>query len=78
MASRLVMRKVRRQKFEAGDYVTMASMICLIVQAVLVHFALAWGTSISHFQDYVEDNWDKSLRELGGKLAIISRVFLIT
>jgi hypothetical protein len=77
MAIRLVMRKLRRQKFELGDYITMAAIFCLIVQNILVHMTLVLGTTVGHVFDSNIRN-ELPQRKVGAVCAVISRVFLIT
>lgn len=82
MVLRLVMRKVRRQKFEVGDFITMVAIICLIAQNCLVHIILRLGTNLIRPEDM--DEYFKSPlealrnRALGGKLTIVNRVVMIT
>jgi hypothetical protein len=78
MILRLIMRKVRKQRFEAGEDVTMACMFSLLALNGMNHVVLIWGTND------MTDNFRASRiftadeiyqREMGSKLAIIDRLF---
>jgi hypothetical protein len=78
MILRLIMRKFRKQRFEASDYVTMVCMFCLLARNGLVHVVLIWGTNAltddfraSHI--FTADEIYQ--RETGSKLAVINRLF---
>ncbi|KAJ6440842.1 PTH11-type GPCR protein [Purpureocillium lavendulum] len=45
MAARLVGRKMFGQSYVAGDYLTMAAILCVVARVALVHVVLLWGTS---------------------------------
>ncbi|KAH7142934.1 hypothetical protein B0J13DRAFT_444982 [Dactylonectria estremocensis] len=45
MGTRLVLRKMARQPFNLGDYLTMAACLCCMVRLSLIHVVLIWGTN---------------------------------
>jgi hypothetical protein len=78
MILRLIMRKLRKQRFEVSDYVTMACMLCLLARSAFDHVVIIWGTSdvteafrASHV--FTADDIYK--REVGSKLVVATRLF---
>lgn len=45
--ARLILRKVKGQRFNAGDYWTMSASVFLIVRVVVSHYILLHGTTTS-------------------------------
>jgi hypothetical protein len=81
MTLRLVMRKLRHERFGPSDYVTMACMFCLLVRNGMNHVVLIWGTNdvTEAFRaSYVFTADDIYQREVGSKLVIINRLFYNT
>lgn len=78
MGVRLVWRKIARQPFNMGDYLTMAACLCCMVRLALIHVVLTWGTNnvpaaIRKTKIFTEDEIYR--REIGSKFAIANRVF---
>ena len=46
-ALRLILRKARRQEYNAGDMFTLVASICVLVRVVFVHLITVWGTTNS-------------------------------
>ncbi|KAL1621643.1 hypothetical protein SLS56_009113 [Neofusicoccum ribis] len=81
MAVRLAMRKVRRQRFVLGDYLTMAAVVCAFVRLGMIHVVISWGTN--NMSPKLRDSTDWTAdeifrRETGSKLAVANRVFYNT
>lgn len=47
--ARLLLRKAKGQRFNAGDYWTMGASVFLIVRVVVSHYILLHGTTTSKF-----------------------------
>jgi NhaP-type Na+/H+ or K+/H+ antiporter len=78
MGLRLTWRKVARQDFNLGDYVTMAAIVCCVTRAGLIHVVLTWGTSnipaaVRASHTFTEEEIYQ--REVGSKLSIVNRFF---
>ncbi|KAM5343472.1 hypothetical protein ACJ41O_012009 [Fusarium nematophilum] len=78
MGVRLVWRKVARQPFNLGDYLTMAACLCCLVRLALIHVVLTWGTNnvpaaIRKTKVFTDDEIYR--RTIGSKFAIANRVF---
>lgn len=77
MILRLVMRKLRKQRFEASDYVTMACMFLLLARTTLDHVVIIWGTNdvTEAFRaSHVFTADDIYQREVGSKLIVTTRL----
>lgn len=78
MALRLIMRKLRKQRFEASDYVTMACMLCLLARNGMTHVILIWGTNAlteAFRASHIFTADEIYQRETGSKLSVINRLF---
>jgi hypothetical protein len=78
MGLRLTMRKVRGQRFDASDYITMTCMGCLMARLSMVHVILLWGSNNLTDQQratIVFTDQEIYRRIIGGKLTIINRTF---
>lgn len=78
MLARLVWRKVAKQPFNMGDYLTMAACICLVARVGLIHVVLTWKTnnmSAALRKTYVFTEDDIYRRTVGSKLSLVNRVF---
>lgn len=78
MGVRLLWRKIARQPFNTGDYLTMAACLCCMVRLALIHVVLTWGTNnvpaaVRKTKIFTEDELYR--REIGSKFAIANRVF---
>lgn len=47
--ARLILRKVKGQRFNAGDYWTMSAGVFLIARVAVSHFILLHGTTTSRY-----------------------------
>ncbi|KKY13594.1 putative pth11-type gpcr protein [Diplodia seriata] len=78
MATRLVLRKVRGQAFQVGDYLTMAAIFCAFVRLGLIHVVITWGTNNMPPTLRDKTHWTPEKvyrREIGSKFALVNRVF---
>lgn len=77
MILRLIMRKVRKQRFEASDYVTMACMFFLLGRNATAYVVVIWGTNdpTTFRASQVFTANDIYQREVGSKLVLIDRLF---
>lgn len=78
MATRLALRKLRRQAFVLGDYFTMAAVFCALARLGLVHVVITWGTNNVTAKFRATHHWAPGeiyRREVGSKLALVNRVF---
>ncbi|UPK92897.1 hypothetical protein LCI18_003832 [Fusarium solani-melongenae] len=78
MGVRLLWRKIARQPFNTGDYLTMAACLCCMVRLALIHVVLTWGTNnvpaaVRKTKIFTDDEIYR--REIGSKFAIANRVF---
>lgn len=76
MAGRLILRKVRRQKLDFSDKLTMAAMGCLLIRLALCHVVITWGTSnisASLRASHVFTPTEIYQREIGSKLTLAVR-----
>ncbi|KAM5343044.1 hypothetical protein ACJ41O_014010 [Fusarium nematophilum] len=78
MGTRLVWRKVARQPFNLGDYLTMAACLCCVTRLSLIHVVLVWGTNniaaeIRATKVFTADEIYR--RTIGSKFAITNRCF---
>lgn len=77
MTLRLVMRKLRKRRFEAGDYVTMACIFTLLLRSASAHVVIIWGTNdiTEAFRASHEFTADDIYQlEVGSKLGIVDRL----
>ncbi|KAI5459717.1 hypothetical protein BGZ63DRAFT_360319 [Mariannaea sp. PMI_226] len=78
MAVRLVWRKIAKQPFNLGDYLTMAACVCALTRLGLIHVVLTWGTnniSAAIRKTHTFTSKEIHQREIGSKLSIVNRVF---
>ncbi|KAM0322191.1 hypothetical protein ACHAQA_009681 [Verticillium albo-atrum] len=78
MVARLVWRKVARQPFNGGDYLTMGACFCVMARMGLIHVVLTWKTnnvSAAIRKTYVFTAEDIHRRQVGSKLSLVNRVF---
>ena len=76
MLARLVMRRVRDQPFNLGDYLTMVAIICMLARTAFTTVVLLWGNNnlteayraSHHFTEK-----DIYRREVGSKLTLVNR-----
>ncbi|KAF4814866.1 hypothetical protein CGCTS75_v013192 [Colletotrichum tropicale] len=78
MFARLVWRKIARQEYNLGDYLTIAACVCALTRLGLIHVVLTWGTNnvTPKFRDS-HNFTDEEIyrREIGSKLSLVNRVF---
>ena len=78
MLARLIWRKVAKQPFNLGDYLTMAACFCLVARVGFIHVVLTWKTNnipASVRKTAVFTAQDLYRRGVGSKLSIVNRVF---
>ncbi|KAH8819439.1 hypothetical protein F5884DRAFT_848762 [Xylogone sp. PMI_703] len=78
MALRLILRKVRGQKFEVGDYLTMACIFFILARCATIHVVLIWGSNnvTKEFRaHHVFTQKEIYQREIGSKLTLVNRTF---
>ncbi|RFU24348.1 hypothetical protein B7463_g11990, partial [Scytalidium lignicola] len=78
MALRLILRKVRAQKFEVSDYITMACIFFIIARCATIHVVLIWGSNNiaqSVRLHHVFTPKEIYQREIGSKLTLVNRTF---
>ncbi|KAH6970726.1 hypothetical protein BKA56DRAFT_559188 [Ilyonectria sp. MPI-CAGE-AT-0026] len=78
IAVRLVWRKVAKQPFNLGDYLSMAAGVCAMTRLGLIHVVLSYGTnnlSAAVRKTHVFTATDIAHRTIGSKLSITNRVF---
>ena len=78
LVGRLVGRKLVKQQFNLGDYLTIAACVCVLTRLGLIHVVLIWGTNnvtAAYRAAHVFTATDIYQREIGSKLTITNRVF---
>lgn len=78
MGSRLIWRKVLKESYSPGDYLTIGAVVCCMVRLALVHVVLTWGTnnvSAAVRETKMFTATELYQREIGSKFAIANRVF---
>ncbi|KAK2017316.1 hypothetical protein LZ32DRAFT_665186 [Colletotrichum eremochloae] len=78
MIVRLVSKKVAKQEFSIGDWLTIAAIVCVMTRLGLIHVVLTWGTNnVSALYRKKHTFTDEEIyrREIGSKLSIVNRVF---
>ncbi|KAK1981811.1 hypothetical protein LZ30DRAFT_719217 [Colletotrichum cereale] len=78
MVVRLVWKKVAKQDFNIGDWLTIAAIVCAMTRLGLIHVVLTWGTnnvSKAYRKTHAFSNEEIYRREIGSKLSIVNRVF---
>jgi H+/Cl- antiporter ClcA len=77
MLARLAMRKVRRQKFNLSDYLTMVALACLASRNAFTTVVVLWGNNNLTAADLTSNTFtavEIYKREVGSKLTIVNRV----
>lgn len=78
MVVRLLLRKLRRQPFGAGDYLTMAAIFCLLARLGLIHVVLVLGSNNMSAAARKKLKLTPQViyqREVGSKLTLVNRCF---
>ena len=78
MNLRLIMRKVRGQKFDTSDRLTMLCMFFLVARCATIHVVLLWGSNNvdDEFRaHHVFGATEIYQREVGSKLTLVNRTF---
>lgn len=81
LVARLLLRKFKVGKFNAGDYVSMVLLILKWVHAVSVYYAIVYGQNqvpAAYRKGHVFTPAEIKRRELGSKLLLLSRSELVT
>lgn len=78
MILRLVLRKMRKQMLEIGEYLTIVAIVAILVRGALVHVAMVYGTN--HISAAVRATHhftpeEIQRREIGSKVTIANRAF---
>jgi hypothetical protein len=77
MLSRLAVRKVRRQKFNLSDYLTMVALACLFARTGFTTVVVLWGNN-NLTAAYRASNTFTAVeiyqREVGSKLTLVNRI----
>jgi len=77
MFLRLIMRKLRRQKFNCSDYLTMVAMFCLMARIAFTAVVVLWGNNNLTEKYRATNNFSSReiyQREVGSKFTIVNRV----
>jgi nitrate reductase gamma subunit len=77
MLLRLIMRKVRLQKFNKSDYLTMAAIVCLMARTAFTTVVVLWGNNNitkEYRATHLFNATDVYQREIGSKLTIVNRI----
>jgi hypothetical protein len=77
MLARLAMRKVRRQKFNLSDYLTMVALACLISRTALTTVVVLWGNNNLTAADPAANTFtavEIYHRVVGSKLTLVNRM----
>jgi hypothetical protein len=81
MATRLLLRKLRYQKFDASDKLTMLAMFFLAGRCAVIHVVLIWGSnnvSQGFREHHLFSTEEIYRREVGSKLTLVNRTFYNT
>ncbi|KAE9366783.1 hypothetical protein N431DRAFT_495177 [Stipitochalara longipes BDJ] len=81
MIFRVILRRVRGQKWNLSDYLTMSCMFFLLARTSMIHVVLVWGTNnvpkiYRHFHTFTEKEIYQ--RETASKLLLVSRTMYNT
>lgn len=74
MIFRLVMRKVRDQRFELGDYFTMFAIASVMARSALTPVVLVWGNNNIKRPAPPMSEQEIYRRTIGSKLTLANRV----
>jgi len=78
MLLRLGLKQYTHQRFELGEYFTIAAIVSILLRGAVIHVALVWGTNsisaaalakVKLTPEYIYRH------EIGSKLTIVNRVF---
>ncbi|KAL8300428.1 hypothetical protein RB597_010161 [Gaeumannomyces tritici] len=75
--ARLLWRRLARQRYKAGDYLSIAAAVCVLARMATIHVVLIWGTadaSGAPHKGQVLDADEVRRREIGGQLVLANRV----
>lgn len=78
MVTRLAMRKVRGQRFDISDYLTMGAIACLAARCSFATVIVLWGNNnltSSYRASKLFDATEIYQREIGSKVTLCDRVF---
>ncbi|KIN08869.1 hypothetical protein OIDMADRAFT_108191 [Oidiodendron maius Zn] len=78
MALRLIMRKIRGQKFDTSDKLTLLCIFFLVARCAIIHVVLLWGNNNvdeAFRAHHVFGATEIYQREVGGKLTLVDRLF---
>ncbi|KAL9945169.1 hypothetical protein ACHAQF_006720 [Verticillium nonalfalfae] len=81
MVVRLIWRKVAKQAFNLGDYLTMAACVFVVARMGIIHMVLTWKTNnmpAAYRENHVFTPEEIHHREIGSKLSIAGRVVYST
>lgn len=81
MLARLAMRKVRGQKFNLSDYLTMVALGCLASRSGFTTVVVLWGNNNLTASYRALNNFtavEIYQREVGSKLTLVNRIFYNT
>ncbi|PHH52969.1 hypothetical protein CFIMG_002203RA [Ceratocystis fimbriata CBS 114723] len=78
ITTRLIWRKILRQPYLLGDWLSIAALLCVLARLGLIHVVLIWGTSnipaaLRAKLKFTPDEIYR--REIGSKLSLANRVF---
>jgi hypothetical protein len=81
MVFRVILRRVRGQRWNLSDYLTFVSMFCLLARTSMIHVVLVWCTNnvpkfYRHFHTFTQKEIYQ--RETASKLLLVSRTFYNT
>ncbi|KAG7146494.1 hypothetical protein HYQ46_004710 [Verticillium longisporum] len=77
MVVRLIWRKVAKQAFNLGDYLTMAACVFVVARMGIIHMVLTWKTNnmpAAYRENHVFTPKEIHQREIGSKLSLTARV----
>ncbi|KAL8364948.1 hypothetical protein RB595_003981 [Gaeumannomyces hyphopodioides] len=75
--ARLLWRRLARQRYNAGDYLSMAAAVCMLARMAAIHVVLIWGTadvSSVYRESHVFGADEIRRREIGSQLVLANRV----
>ncbi len=81
LMTRIVWRRVSTEEFNAGDYLTMAALVCVFTRMGLIHVVLTWGTnnvSAAYRLNHAFTDEEIYQRTIGSKFTVINRFFYNT
>ncbi|KAL8396886.1 hypothetical protein RB594_003834 [Gaeumannomyces avenae] len=75
--ARLLWRRLARQRYKAGDYLSIAAAVCVLARMATMHVVLIWGTadaSGAPHEGQVLAADEVRRREIGGQLVLANRI----